>query len=592
MKRSIISIALCVALLLSSMCAMFVMPASAAGVVDLLDGSYVIGGGGDGTAIGTLDNGVLVVENAAAGELGVNLGEGVKLTETPFLEISVQNEVAFDISFYDANNNKWFTLAADYYPAFGNGSSDAGIAPGSYENIQIKVTGAYTWSNETFSHSNPVPANAAVTGMYIIPKAPGKLTITKLCFTDGLTSINLNTASYNEADTWGASADITLDAADWTPAANNSALTSQIVLTNDEDGNLVFGNTAGAYPAAYANVGATVPYADSAVYLDFTVTADGQTTVYLFFGDATETSFDGAGKGYYAVVGDTKAGNYSGYLYLKDMIAEDSDLIDADGNVTISVIKVFGSTSDVAATPCANAVIFREAAVLYNEAVVEPETYITYTAQGYAHEGNIMADEEITVDVTASAVEDFAGFKFDVAFDDAAFEFVGYEWGETVATMIADGAPEAVNAENAAVDGVKDVSFSVMALEGYAIAEDEVIVTVTLKAKAEITEAVEIAVNDAEVISFDSITNNYELAAETANALIEIVIPEYIMGDVNEDGEVDIYDAMRLFKFVNEEVEDLSDAAIAASDVNDDGEVDIYDAMRLFKFVNEEIEEL
>lgn len=590
MKRSIISIVLCVALLLSSMCAMFVMPASAAGVVDLLDGSYVIGGGGDGTATGTLDNGVLVVENTAAGELGVNLGEGVKLTETPFLEISVQNEVAFDISFYDGNNNKWFTLAADYYPAFGNGSSVSGIAPGSYENVQIKVTGAYTWDGS--GHGNPVPANAAVTGMYIIPKAPGKITITKLCFTDGLSDISLNTASYNEADVWDAATDITLDAADWTAAANNAQLTSEIVLSNDADGNLVLGNTAGSYPAAYANVGATVPYADSAVYLDFTVTADGQTTVYLFFGDATETNFEGAGKGYYAVVGDVKAGNYSGYLYLKDMIAADSDLIDADGNVTVSVIKVFGSTSDVAATPCANAVTIREAAVLYNEAVVEPETYITYTANGYTHEGTIKAGDEITVDVTASAVADFAGFTFDVAFDDAAFEFVGYEWGETVAAMVADGAIEAVSDKADAVDGVKTVELGVMALEGYEVAEGAVIATITLAAKADITENFEIAINNPEVISYDSITNDYELVAEAANAIIEVIPSAYVMGDVNEDGEIDIYDAMRLFKFVNEEVEDLSDAAIAASDVNGDGEVDIYDAMRLFKFVNEEIDEL
>ena len=65
----------------------------------------------------------------------------------------------------------------------------------------------------------------------------------------------------------------------------------------------------------------------------------------------------------------------------------------------------------------------------------------------------------------------------------------------------------------------------------------------------------------------------------------------YQAGDVNSDGEVDIYDAMRLFKHVNEEIT-LEGDELAAGELNEDGEVDIYDAMRLFKFVNEEIDEL
>ena len=60
---------------------------------------------------------------------------------------------------------------------------------------------------------------------------------------------------------------------------------------------------------------------------------------------------------------------------------------------------------------------------------------------------------------------------------------------------------------------------------------------------------------------------------------------------MNSDGTVDIYDAMRLFKHVNEEIT-LEGDELAAGELNDDGEVDIYDAMRLFKYVNEEIDEL
>ena len=68
-------------------------------------------------------------------------------------------------------------------------------------------------------------------------------------------------------------------------------------------------------------------------------------------------------------------------------------------------------------------------------------------------------------------------------------------------------------------------------------------------------------------------------------------LPTFTRGDVNADGTVHIYDAMRLFKYVNEEI-GAEDVHLPACEVNDDGEVDIYDAMRLFKFVNEEIDSL
>ncbi len=580
MKRSIISIALCVALVLSSMCAMFVMPASAnENIVELKNLDYVVEGAENVTV--NEDGSWTVTGNFA---MAVNATYDINTISYIYQHLDAATPVK--ITLYDGYADKWIGLydnwvGPQYFPVGEYNSNDG-------------VIGIYNWNK--FPTQDGI---ATLTSIYFEFEGgnTGNMTLYELYLNDGflkpapLEDKSVSTESYDENDTWNASAPVvSLDPADWAPAANNAALTSEIVITNDAEGNLVLGNTAGTYPAAYTEANVTVPYEGSALYFDFTVTNAGQTTIYLFFGTATETDFDGEGKGYYAVVGDVMAGNYTGYVYLQDVIAADSDIIDADGNVTVSVVKAFGSTAQVTPTAVEEAVIIREVTAYYNE--VAPSTYITYTANGFTHDGTIKAGEEITVDVTASAAEDFAGFKFDVAFDDAMFEFVGYEWGETVAAMIADGAPEAVNDGAEAVDGVKEVSFSVMALEGYAVAEDDVIVSVTLKAKAAVEETFEVAVNDAEVISFDSITNNYELVAESANATIEVIPSAYLMGDVNEDGEIDIYDAMRLFKFVNEEVEDLSDAAIAASDVNGDGEVDIYDAMRLFKFVNEEIEEL
>ncbi len=583
MKRSIISIALCVALVLSSMCAMFVMPASAANGVDFLTDATI--SPQEGITAEIVDGELVITATAAGQEVALVLETGANLNDYPIWEAAYTADMPYDICWNDPNNGKWIFGAGDFcYNFVGDQGAGSPLAAGS-ENVKFSLTTAYTYAGD------PLPANAEIIQIIFIAKAAGTITVSKCALTDGIEDVSINSASYDENDAWdNAQSIISTDPADWTPAANNAGVAGEIVLNNDANGNLVFGNTAGQWPAAYADVNVTVPYADSAVYFDFSVASAGQTTIYLFFGAATETDFEGEGKGYYTVVGDVQAGNYTGYVYLEDMIPADSDLIDADGNVTISVIKAFGTTAGGAGTACESAMVLREATVYYNEVVTGP--YITYTANGFTHEGNIKADEEITVDVTASAVADFAGFKFDVAFDDAAFEFVGYEWGETAAAMVAGGAPEAVNTDKEAVDGVKSVSFSVMALEGCEVAEDAVIVSVTLRAKAAITENVEIAVTDAEVISFDSITNGYELVAEGANGIIEVIPSTYEIGDVEEDGDVDIFDALALFKHVNEESLLESDNALAAADTEKDGDVDIFDALKLFKFVNEEIEEL
>ena len=62
-----------------------------------------------------------------------------------------------------------------------------------------------------------------------------------------------------------------------------------------------------------------------------------------------------------------------------------------------------------------------------------------------------------------------------------------------------------------------------------------------------------------------------------------------VYGDLNGDEEADIYDAMLIIQFYNEEIE-LTEEQLAAADVNGDEEVDIYDAMLIIQFYNEEIE--
>ena len=580
MKRSIISIALCVALVLSSMCAMFVMPASAnENIVELKNLDYVVEGAENVTV--NEDGSWTITGNFA---MAVNATYDINTISYIYQHLDAATPVK--ITLYDGYANKWIGLydnwvGPQYFPVGEYNSNDG-------------VIGIYNWNK--FPTQDGI---ATLTSIYFEFEGgnTGNMTLYELYLNDGflkpapLEDKSVSTESYDENDTWNASAPVvSLDPADWAPAANNAALTSEIVVTNDAEGNLVLGNTAGTYPAAYTEANVTVPYEGSALYFDFTVTNAGQTTIYLFFGAATETDFDGEGKGYYAVVGDVMAGNYTGYVYLQDVIAADSDIIDADGNVTVSVVKAFGSTAQVAPTAVEEAVIIREVTAYYNE--VAPSTYVTFTANGFTHDGTIKAGEEITVDVTASEAAGFAGFKFDVAFDDAMFEFAGYEWGSVVADLLAtDGAMEVVNDGAEAVDGVKEVAFSAMALEGVDVAADDVIVSVTLKAKAAVEETFEVAVNDAEAFSFDSIINGYELVAESANAVIEVIPSAYLMGDADGSGEVDIFDAQALFQYVNEVIT-ADELNLEVCDFDGNGEKDIFDAQTLFQYVNEVIDEL
>lgn len=72
---------------------------------------------------------------------------------------------------------------------------------------------------------------------------------------------------------------------------------------------------------------------------------------------------------------------------------------------------------------------------------------------------------------------------------------------------------------------------------------------------------------------------------------IKTAEPAGLLGDVNGDGEVDIYDVQLLHKYVAKKV-DATMLNLAVADVNSDGEVDIYDVQVLHKYVAKRIAEL
>ena len=99
-------------------------------------------------------------------------------------------------------------------------------------------------------------------------------------------------------------------------------------------------------------------------------------------------------------------------------------------------------------------------------------------------------------------------------------------------------------------------------------------VTLTFKA----TEVVESATITVSVLGGNA--DEKYVTFDDASASVKAVTPPYTLGDVNEDGWVDISDAVRVALYDAGSV-DLTDSQLLAADVNLDGWVDISDAVRI-----------
>ena len=109
------------------------------------------------------------------------------------------------------------------------------------------------------------------------------------------------------------------------------------------------------------------------------------------------------------------------------------------------------------------------------------------------------------------------------------------------------------------------------------------IVTVTFKAKAagdgwiKVDESTD-GTNGTDGYLGDAIVNS-----------VTIEKPAYVLGDVNEDGKINMTDVNRLFRCTTRKEISLTEAQLAAADVTGDGKVNITDVNRLFKFVTKQI---
>ena len=220
----------------------------------------------------------------------------------------------------------------------------------------------------------------------------------------------------------------------------------------------------------------------------------------------------------------------------------------------------------------------------------DPEE-VCYTISTYTT-NIVKAGKTFQIRVSVNRLKSIGTIEFKIGYDSTKMEFLSGEkcgffetWDDQFTSIVTPVAPELGG------DDIGEVWITGLTLTPSSCDDNEVIAVLTFKALEDIAQnegifclatrggSVPVAMNgDLENLSTSYVNGGVQIS-------------DVLRGDVTEDGIVDIYDAMKLFKYVNEEAF-LEQSALAASEINHDGVVDIYDAMRLFKCVNEEIEEL
>ncbi len=134
------------------------------------------------------------------------------------------------------------------------------------------------------------------------------------------------------------------------------------------------------------------------------------------------------------------------------------------------------------------------------------QNYITYTIETVAHEGTIATGETVELDITASAVSDFNGMQLNLCFDDAQWEWVEASFGEALSSF----ANKTVNTTPLhPMTDKGEVWLTAMAMKGHTLKDGEVLATVKLRAKQDITADSVIGACYSQASSFDGTIQGY-----------------------------------------------------------------------------------
>ncbi|MGN0171524.1 MAG: dockerin type I domain-containing protein [Acutalibacteraceae bacterium] len=196
MKKSLLSLALATALLLTAVFSVVGLQSFAAEDINLLDPSKTALSGGDCT-FEYVDGALVITSNGTGGDsIGIASNTTYDPAVYPYTAVTIESEVPFVLAFYDGVVNKWMTSSGDFYPQFA-GVGDTPAPAGNYD-LLLFTQGCYTWSPDG---TLPTPESATMTSIYIEPKAAGKLTIKKLALTEGVAPVASATFTVEEKET-------------------------------------------------------------------------------------------------------------------------------------------------------------------------------------------------------------------------------------------------------------------------------------------------------------------------------------------------------------------------------------------------------
>ena len=108
-----------------------------------------------------------------------------------------------------------------------------------------------------------------------------------------------------------------------------------------------------------------------------------------------------------------------------------------------------------------------------------------------------------------------------------------------------------------------------------------VTVTFTDSTSVELTEGYTVTGYDAEAIGEQTITVSYREGSKE----MTVIVKDYVRGDINGDGIVNIKDITRLVNYLNDN--SAYEVINKALDVNGDGVVSIKDVTRLEAYLND-----
>ncbi len=355
MKKSLLSLVLCVAMIVTAMGTMVAMPASAAEGVDfLLWANAVYGNDATPEDTYTWGDGQFVFNPTAADqEVTMELAEPANLNDYPFFDIEISSTVDFDLCFHDnVSGDKWMFGAGDFCWAFEKNNGAGNPLPAGDHTARIDLTGAYTWNGD------PLPANASIITFCVIAKGAGTITVTKAQLTDGMKDVDVNSRGDQSDRAWDNRVSLIQGEYKNHPAPNADDPQSNVTVKQDADGNWIYGNDNGQWPAAsYTYATPIVVNDQAAIEMDFTVTQGSNTTIYIFFNQDTPDAYNNGTYMYIAdkddiVATDLSTGNYKGVLFLSDMVKRTIANLDkadecknSDGKFVITGIKIFGTNN-------------------------------------------------------------------------------------------------------------------------------------------------------------------------------------------------------------------------------------------------------